>query len=290
MKLIRVLVTIVLALILFPTIFLTIQGSVIYYTAYNPAFVEDLIDDYNLAGKVTKETVNLLTDMVESQSSDLESMETPIPINMEALTKALDEHLDTKDIARSLDDLIIGFHAYYFTDKDSLPVIPIGFLDDLLSQTVLTITNDLVKDSSLSDLSQVSSALEAGHEAGLITEDSIDTALDYLRNSDIEVDGLDKNLIISFVEAYEENHLQSGASDEELAETLSAVVLKRIFKAGSFSKATGPRSNSHFCLWRRGKPYYRLETSDLSNTKQTYLDPPCPPCITAPYVFDDSTL
>lgn len=220
MKVIRVIVTILLAFFLFPTMFIALQGALYYDTLYNSTFTEDVIDDYNLSEKITEIFSSVVTDQIEQMQTNL-----PVGIDVKDLNRTITKQLEDKDLSDAIDDLILGMHSYYFTDEKDLPVISIDFLNDILSESMTTFSNQMIGSNGLINITDITNALEAGYDSGLINESSIDTTLDYLRNNDIGVDNIDNTLLIEFIETYEEKYLDTPATEEELEATFNEVVL-----------------------------------------------------------------
>lgn len=229
MKILRLIVTIILAAMLFPVVFISLQYGAVYQTVYNPDFVEGIIDDSNVTGRI----IHSLIDLTEEQVGDT-MIDSQLPVDMDTLVIELTNRLESGDVEDSINDFIIGMHSYYFTEDRQLPTLNIDYLETIYSDIMVSMTNQIVVDNGLSDLSEVQSALEAGYNSGLINADAVDTAIDYLRNSDVEITNNDPELLIAFIEAYNDTHLTTSSSEKDLQETLNTVVLKEYLNIDTF--------------------------------------------------------
>lgn len=147
MKLIRVLFTVIIALLLFPTIFLTIQSTIISKTIYSEDFATYIHDDYNLSNVMATSVIHDAPALLEHFSTV-----TLNDFNSELITTLLNSSTIKNSLSHTFEPLYYGVYNYYFKNATTLPTITFDYLGEIFHLLPINFSTEIDLNSEVKSL------------------------------------------------------------------------------------------------------------------------------------------
>lgn len=226
MKLLRVLFTIVLAILLFPTILMSLNAVTTYRTLYNREYVASLLDDSSLTYEIAEQATELALD---TMTLYLDENAGSIPLDSEVLRTSLSENIDRAKISAILDEFLLGSYGYYFGDNNRLPVIKILYLQDLIDIGFDTAVTQLTEGALNLDMSDFKDMLENPPTAEQLDTEDLDKALDYFKSNAAEFGQISTEALSDLIDNYKKDG--ELPTFQEITDDVSTIMTETVTEA-----------------------------------------------------------